>query len=50
MFDFVSVIYYKKVEIDLLKIQLFSFKFVDINIINNIYILFNDSKDKKKTI
>jgi len=48
MFDFVSIIYYNKAEIDLLKIQLFSFKFVDINIINNIYILFNDSKDKNQ--
>jgi hypothetical protein len=48
MFDFVSIIYYNKVEIDLLKIQLFSFKFVDKNIINNIFILFNDSKDKNE--
>jgi hypothetical protein len=48
MFDFVSIIYYKKSEIELLKIQLFSFMFVDINIINNIYILFNDSNDKNE--
>jgi len=46
MFDFVSIVYYKKSEIDLLKIQLFSFTLVDSNIINNIYILFNDSKEK----
>jgi hypothetical protein len=46
MFDFVSIVYYKKSEMDLLKIQLFSFTLVDANIINNIYILFNDSKDK----
>ena len=48
MFDFVSIIFYNKTEINLLKIQLFSFMFVDINIINNIYILFNDSKDKNE--
>jgi hypothetical protein len=48
MFDFVSIVYNNKIEIDLLKIQLYSFKFIDINIINNIYILFNDSKDKNK--
>jgi hypothetical protein len=48
MFDFVSIIFYNKTEINLLKIQLFSFIFVDTNIINNIYILFNDSKDKNK--
>ena len=48
MFDFVSIIFYNKTEINLLKIQLFSFTFVDINIINNIYILFNDSKDKNE--
>ena len=39
MFDFVSIVYYKKSEMDLLKIQLFSFTLVDANIINNIYIL-----------
>lgn len=48
MFDFVSIIFYKESEINLLKIQLFSFMFIDINIINNIYILFNDSKDKNE--
>ena len=48
MFDFVCIIYYNKVEIELLKIQLFSFKFVDTNIINNIFILFNDAEDKNK--
>ena len=46
MFDFVSIIFDKQIEIELLKIQLFSFKFVDENIINNIYILFNDEKEK----
>lgn len=48
MIDFVSIIYHNKEEINLLKLQLFSFKFVDIDIINNIYILFNDSKDNNK--
>jgi hypothetical protein len=48
IFDFVSIFFYNKKEIDLLKIQLFSFKFIDVKIINNIYILFNDSKDKNK--
>jgi hypothetical protein len=46
MFDFVCLIYYNKKEFELLKIQLFSFKFIEINIINNIYILFNDNKEK----
>jgi hypothetical protein len=48
MFDFVSIIFYNKREMNLLKIQLFSFMFVDINIINNIYILFNDTKNKNE--
>jgi hypothetical protein len=48
MFDFVSIIFYNETEINLLKIQLFSFMFIDSNIINNIYILFNDSKDKNE--
>lgn len=47
MFDFVSIIYYNTVEINLLEIQLFSFKFVDENIVNNIFVLFNDLESKK---
>jgi hypothetical protein len=50
MFDFVSIIYYNTVEINLLKIQLFSFKFIDENIINNIFILFNDKKNENSIL
>lgn len=48
MFDFVSLVYNNKKEIEFLKLQLLSFKFVDINIINNIYILFNDDKENSE--
>ena len=40
--DFVTVVYNDRVELNLLKLQAISFKYVDINIINNIYILYND--------
>ena len=46
--DFVSILYDNKIEYDLLKLQLYSFRFVDESIINNIYLLFNDEADKNK--
>jgi len=46
MFDFVSIVFDNDIEISLLKIQLYSFKFVDYSIIDNIYILFNDKQHK----
>lgn len=44
--DFVTIVFDNQKEIDLLKIQLISFTYVDPNIINNIYVLFNDAKEK----
>ena len=49
MFDFVSIIFDNDTEINLLKVQLFSFTFVNLNIINQIYILFNDAQNKNST-
>jgi len=46
MFDFVSIVFDNVKEISQIYIQIYSFKFVDINIINNIYILFNDKEEK----
>lgn len=42
--DFVTIIYNDEIEINLLKLQAYSFSFVDINIINDIIIIFNDKK------
>ena len=39
--DFVTIVFDNQKEIDLLKIQLISFTYVDPNIINNIYVLFH---------
>lgn len=46
MFDFVSIVFDNDIEISQIFLQIHSFKFVDINIINNIYILFNDKEEK----
>jgi hypothetical protein len=46
MFDFISIVFDNETELNSLKIQLYSFKFVDNDIVNNIYILFNESKKK----
>ena len=43
--DFVTIIFYDKVEMDLLKIQAHSFKYVDEFLINNIILMFNDKKE-----
>jgi hypothetical protein len=43
--DFVTVTYNDEREINLLKLQASSFSFVDMNIINNIIIIFNDNKN-----
>lgn len=45
MFDFVSVVFNDKIEIELLKLQLYSFQFVDESILNNIFVLFNDKPE-----
>lgn len=42
--DFVTIVYSNSKEIQLLQLQAASFLFVDPNIINNIFILFNDTK------
>ena len=42
MLDFVTIIFSEPCEINLLKIQAYSFKLVDKEIINNIYIIFNE--------
>lgn len=41
--DFVTICYNDKLELDLLKLQAISFKFVDKKFVNNIYILYNDN-------
>jgi len=46
MFDFVCICFHDEIEISLLKVQLHSFKFVDPHIVNNIFILFNDTSSK----
>jgi len=43
MIDFVTIIFNDEIEINLLKLQAYSFYLVDINIINKIYVLFNDN-------
>lgn len=40
--DFATIIFNHETEINLLKLQAHSFKFIDINLINNIFVLFND--------
>jgi hypothetical protein len=42
MLDFVTIIFSEPCEMNLLKIQAYSFKLVDKDIINNIYIIFNE--------
>jgi hypothetical protein len=42
--DFVTVIFNDQLELNLLKLQAYSFKFVDIQIINKIWIICNDLK------
>ena len=42
MLDFVTVTFNNTCEINLLRLQAYSFKYVDINIINNIYIILNE--------
>ena len=43
--DFVTIIYNNKTELNLMKLQAISMKYVDINLINNIYIIYNDIGD-----
>lgn len=43
--DFVTIFYNDKIEIDLLKLQAYSYQYVDINFINNIYLIYNDVED-----
>jgi hypothetical protein len=43
MLDFVTITFNNNCELNLLKLQAYSFKYVDINIISNIYIVFNDN-------
>lgn len=45
-FDFVTVVYNCQIELNLLKLQAWSFSFVDKELINNIYILYNDKGRK----
>ena len=47
--DFVTVTYKNETEINLLKLQAYSFSFVDKSIINNILVIFNDSKSFDET-
>ena len=42
MIDFICILFNNSIEIELFKIQAYSFLLVDQNIINNIYVLFND--------
>jgi hypothetical protein len=42
MVDFVTIFYDDQIEVNLLRLQAMSFKFVDHRIVNNCYILFND--------
>ena len=44
--DFVSVVFDNKIEVDLLKLQLITFRNVNIDIVNTLFILFNDNKYK----
>jgi hypothetical protein len=41
--DFVTIIYNNKTELNLIKLQAISMKYVDINLINKIYIVYNDT-------
>jgi hypothetical protein len=41
--DFVTIIYNNKTELNLMKLQAISMKYVDIKLINNIYIVYNDT-------
>jgi hypothetical protein len=47
--DFVTILFNNDVEKDLLKIHAYSLKYIDIHIINKIYVLFNDNIEHKKT-
>jgi len=47
--DFVTITYNNETEINLLKLQAYSFSFVDSNIVNNILIIFNDNKSLNET-
>ena len=43
MLDFVTITFNNNCELCLLKLQAYSFKYIDINIITNIYIVFNEA-------
>jgi hypothetical protein len=43
--DFITIVFNNKLEIELLKLQAYSFRYVDIKIINSIIIIFNDEDD-----
>ena len=40
--DFVTIVFNNEIEINLLKLQAMSIKYVDENLINNLYIIYND--------
>lgn len=42
--DFVTIVFSNKIEVNLLKLQAYSFTFVEPSLIQNIFVLFNDSK------
>jgi hypothetical protein len=44
-FDFVTITFNSNIDLALLKIQAVSFKYVDINLINSIIIIFNDNNE-----
>lgn len=46
--DFVTIVFYNPVELALLKLQAYSFKFVDPTIINTIYVIYNDTDTNKE--
>jgi hypothetical protein len=41
--DFVTIVYNDAIELNLLKLQALSFSYVDASLVNNIYIMYNDS-------
>lgn len=48
--DFVTIVFNNKIELELLKLQAISFKFVELSCIGNIYIFYNDDNNTKSVL
>lgn len=48
--DFVTIVFNNDIELQLLKLQAISFKFVELSLIGNIYIFYNDDNNTKSVL